>query len=41
MIVRHYKPALKQAKLSEDLRVYNLRLSCATMLFEQGEHPRL
>lgn len=41
LIVRHFKPALKRAKLSEEIRLYDLRHSCATILLEQGEHPKV
>jgi integrase len=41
LIVRHFKPALKRAKLPEQIRLYDLRHSCATILLEQGEHPKV
>jgi integrase len=41
LIVRHFKPALKRAKLPGEIRLYDLRHSCATILLEQGEHPKV
>ena len=41
LIVRHFKPILKKAELSESLRLYDLRHSCATLLLEAGENPKV
>ena len=41
LIVRHFKPILKKAGLSESLRLYDLRHSCATLLLEAGENPKV
>jgi integrase len=37
---RHFKPILKAAKLPE-VRLYDLRHCCATMLLASGEHPKV
>ena len=41
LIVRHFKPVLDRAKLPKEIRLYDLRHSCATILLEQGEHPKV
>jgi integrase len=41
LIVRHFKPILDRAKLPKEIRLYDLRHSCATILLEQGEHPKV
>ena len=41
LIVRHFKPILNRAKLPKEIRLYDLRHSCATILLEQGEHPKV
>lgn len=41
LIVRHFKPILDRAKLPKEIRLYDLRHSCATILFEQGENPKV
>jgi integrase len=41
LIVRHFKPILERAKLPKEIRLYDLRHSCATILLEQGEHPKV
>jgi len=41
IIARHFKPILKRAGLSDSIRVYDLRHSCATVLLEAGEHPKV
>ena len=38
---RHFKPILKEAKLSEKIRLYDLRHSCATLLLAEGENPKV
>lgn len=37
---RHFKPILERAKLPE-IRLYDLRHCCATMLLMLGEHPKV
>jgi len=37
---RHFKPLLRQAKLP-DIRLYDLRHSCATLLLAAGENPKV
>ena len=37
---RHFKPILKKAKLP-DIRLYDLRHSCATILFSAGENAKV
>lgn len=41
LIVRHFKPILDRAKLPTEIRLYDLRHSCATILLEQGEHLKV
>jgi integrase len=36
---RHFKPLLKKAELP-DMRLYDLRHTCATLLFQAGENPK-
>jgi integrase len=38
---RHFKPALKRAGLSEEIRLYDLRHSCASLLLAAGENPKV
>lgn len=38
---RHFRPILKAAGVSETLRVYDLRHSCATLLLGAGENPKV
>ena len=38
---RHYRLILEHAKLPEDLRLYDLRHACATLLLAAGEHPKV
>lgn len=38
---RHYKPILKKAELSEKIRLYDLRHSCATLLLSAGISPKV
>jgi integrase len=37
----HFKPALKRAGLPESVRLYDLRHSCATLLLQAGENPKV
>jgi len=37
---RHFKPLLVAAELP-DIRLYDLRHSCATLLLMAGEHPKV
>ncbi len=39
--IRHFKPLLKKAELSENLRLYDLRHTCATLLLAAGVHPKI
>ena len=41
LIVRHFKPILEKGNLSKKIRMYDLRHSCATILLENGEHPKV
>jgi integrase len=41
LIVRHFKPILKKAKLPMSLRLYDLRHSCATLLLASNENPKV
>jgi integrase len=36
-----FKPALKAAKRSDELRLYDLRHTCATLLLVAGENPKV
>lgn len=38
---RHFKPILKDANLSKNIRLYDLRHSCATLLLAEGENPKV
>lgn len=38
---RHFKPILKKAELPEDIRLYDLRHTCATLLLAAGENPKV
>ena len=38
---RHFKPILKKAELSENIRMYDLRHTCATLLLSEGENPKV
>ncbi|MFP5262394.1 MAG: site-specific integrase [Blastocatellia bacterium] len=41
IVRRHFKPILKRAGLSESLRLYYLRHSCATLLLAANENPKV
>lgn len=38
---RHFRPILERAKLPQDLRLYDLRHTCATLLLASNEHPKV
>lgn len=38
---KHFKPALERAKLPKSIRLYDLRHSCATLLLQAGENPKV
>jgi integrase len=38
---RHFKPLLKKAELPRTIRLYDLRHSCATLLLEANENPKV
>jgi integrase len=38
---RHFKPALKTAKLPTNLSLYCLRHTCASLLLQAGIHPKV
>jgi integrase len=38
---RHFRPVLERAKLPRTFRLYDLRHTCATLLFAAGEHPKV
>ncbi|MEP7274044.1 MAG: site-specific integrase, partial [Acidobacteriota bacterium] len=39
--LRHFKPTLTRAKLSETFKLYSLRHTCATLLLSAGENPKV
>ena len=41
LVRRHFKPALKAAKLSTAFSLYALRHTCATLLLQAGTHPKV
>jgi len=41
LVRRHFKPALKAAKLPTDLTLYCLRHTCATLLLQASVHPKI
>src|SRR5687768_3448803 len=41
LVRRHFKPALKAAKLPTDLTLYCLRHTCASLLLQAGVHPKV
>lgn len=38
---RHFKPLLRKAGLSEEIRLYDLRHTCATLLLSAGVNPKI
>lgn len=38
---RHFKPTLKKAELPNNIRMYDLRHTCATLLLAEGENPKI
>lgn len=38
---RFFKPILRTAKLPSELRIYDLRHTCATLLLEVGTNPKI
>jgi integrase len=41
LLRRHFKPILKRANISQNVRLYELRHSCATLLLAANEHPKI
>jgi integrase len=41
LLRRHFKPILKRAELPGNIRLYDLRHSCATLLLAANEHPKV
>lgn len=41
LVKRHFKPILKAARLPENIRLYDLRHTCATLLLAAGENPKV
>ena len=41
LLRRHFKPILERAELSNSIRLYDLRHSCATLLLAANEHPKV
>lgn len=41
LIRRHFKPALEAAGLPKELRLYDLRHTCASLLMEAGTNPKV
>lgn len=41
LVRRHFKPALKSAKLPTNLTLYCLRHTCASLLLQAGVHPKI
>ncbi|HZH91579.1 MAG TPA: tyrosine-type recombinase/integrase [Pyrinomonadaceae bacterium] len=41
LLSRHFKPALRRAKLPDSIRLYDLRHTCATLLLSANEHPKI
>jgi integrase len=41
LLRRHFKPIVKRAELPGNMRLYDLRHSCATLLLAANEHPKV
>jgi len=41
VVHRHFKPLLKRAGLPSDIRLYDLRHTCATLLLKHNVHPKI
>jgi integrase len=41
VVRRHFKPLLAKAGLPADIRLYDLRHTCATLLLSRGENPKI
>ena len=41
LLSRHFKPILKRAGLSNSIRLYDLRHTCATLLLLEGVNPKV
>lgn len=41
LTLRHFRPTLKRAGLSETFRLYDLRHTCASLLLGANEHPKI
>ena len=41
LVRRHFKPLLEHANLPQELRLYDLRHTCATLLLSAGENPKI
>lgn len=41
LTLRHFKPTLKRANLPANVRLYDLRHTCATLLLSANEHPKV
>jgi integrase len=41
LLRRHFKLILKRAEISQNVRLYDLRRSCATLLLAANEHPKI
>ncbi len=41
LTARHFKPALKAAGLPQEVRLYDLRHTCATLLLLAGVNPKI
>jgi integrase len=39
--MRVWLPALRAARLPSDMRIHDLRHTCAALLIEQGAHPKV
>ena len=41
VVRRHFKPLLESAGLPSEIRFYDLRHTCATLLLQAGENPKV